>query len=214
VLIGRLDGAPFACQIDFRRRDAARGFVQSSALAHLLRDAGSVQVAAISPQPRVLALVSGVLARLLPHWPFDNSEETGADLGGEPSVVPTDAAIAELTSHPQQDTTIVMVNWLRFRERAAYQRYAKVAVLATHSLRAKIIHGARYQQILIGNGGDPGLDLWHEFVLMQYPGRATFQQMSNLRRYRRALGDRAAGLAVNGQGLVVARPFDAFVWKP
>ena len=48
---------------------------------------------------------------------------------------------------------------------------------------------------------------------MQYPGRATFGHMAALRRYRRALTDREAGLAEYGQGLTVARPHAEFVWR-
>ena len=92
-------------------------------------------------------------------------------------------------------------------------RYGKVAMTTTHSLGAKLLFAARYRQILIGNGGDPGPELWDEFALMQYPGRATFGRMAQLRRYRAALHHREAGLAEYGQGLTVCRPNAEFVWR-
>jgi hypothetical protein len=67
--------------------------------------------------------------------------------------------------------------------------------------------------MLIGNDGDPGAGLWDEFALMQYPGRAAFQKMASLRRYRRGLADREAGLADWGQGLVVSKPAPEFIWR-
>ena len=122
--------------------------------------------------------------------------------------MPTAQTIVALRTHPEQNSPVTMINWLKFREhagykhgeppasgRVAYLRYGKVAMLATHILGAKLILGSRYRQILIGNNGDPGLGLWDEFALMQYPGRATFGRMAALRRYRRALDHREAGLA-------------------
>jgi hypothetical protein len=132
-------------------------------------------------------------------------------------VLPTDEAMHAFLSHPVQTKPVVMVNFLRFRERAqydppgaeplsgqqAYYRYGKVAFDTLHRLRARALFVSRYQQVLIGNGGDPGRDLWDEFAMVRYPGRATFKLMTELRRYRRAMPDRQAGLAENGQGLIV-----------
>jgi hypothetical protein len=109
-----------------------------------------------------------------------------------------------------------MVNWLKFKPedgRAAYYRYGKVALVTTHSIGAKLIYTARYLQILAGNGGDPATGKWDEFALMQYPGRATFARMARLKRYRAGLADREAGLAENGQGLIVTKPAPEFTWR-
>lgn len=227
AFIGAVGDHRHACQFHFRTRREAREFVQSAEHARSAQKLGSLQVAVVSVQPRRIALISNLLAKLLPWVPFDNSVEPGEEPGvGTSSTMPTAAAIAELKAHPQQNKPVVMINWLKFRAEAAYPaamkpasgrtaylRYGKVALLATHSLKAKLIYAARYQQILIGNGGDPATDLWDEFVLMQYPGRSTFTLMASLKRYRRALPHREAGLAENGQGLTVSRPHTEFVWR-
>lgn len=227
AFVGAVGDHRHACQFTFRTRRDAREFVQSAEHVSTAQKLSSMQVAVLSAQPRRIALLSNLLARLLPWAPFDNSVEPGEEPGvGTSGAMPTAAANAALKAHPQQNTPVVMINWLKFRREAAYTttaqpvsgrtaylRYGKVALLATHSLKAKLIYAARYQQILIGSGGEPDADLWDEFVLMQYPGRATFMFMASLKRYRRALPHREAGLTGNGQGLTVSRPHAEFVWR-
>ena len=177
----------------------------------------ALEVIALSAQPRAIRITSAVLARVLPHWPFDNSEDDTEEPGvGTSSVMPTRAAIEELRTHADQTSPVTMLNWLKFKPqsgRAAYYRYGKVALLATHSLGAKLLYAARYLQILIGNSGNPAIGAWDEFALMQYPGRATFGRMARLKRYRAALHHREEGLAENGQGLVVTKPAPEFTWR-
>lgn len=227
AFVGTVGDHRHASQLHFRTRSDARKFFQSAEHASAAQKLSSLQVAVLSVQPRRIALISNLLAKLLPWMPFDNSVEAGEEPGvGTSGIMPTAAALAELKAHPQQNTPVVMINWLKFRREAAYAastrlvsgrtayfRYGKVALLATHSLKAKLLYAARYQQILIGNGGDPGVDLWDEFALMQYPGRATFALMASLKRYRRALHHREAGLTGKGQGLTISRPHAEFVWR-
>ena len=228
VLCGRL--APFAqaARLHFAAPAAARAFVTSPGHAAALAACTALQAAVLGEQPRALALVSGLLARLLPLWPFDNTVEPGEEPGVDTStVMPTSQAIAALRAHPDQATPVVMINWLKFRQvanypagtppvsgRAAYRRYGKVALLTTHSIGAKLVFAARYRFVLVGNGGDPAPGRWDEFALMQYPGRASFGAMASLRRYRRSLEDREAGLAEHGQGLVASLPEPEFTWTP
>lgn len=227
AFVGALGDHRHFCQFHFCTRRDARAFVQSVEHAHAAQKLSALQVAVLSAQPRRIAVISNLLAKLLPWIPFDNAVESGEEPGvGTSSVMPTAAAIAQLKSHPQQNTPVVMINWLKFRREAAYTtstqpvsgrtaylRYGKVALLATHSLKAKLLYAARYQQILVGNAGDPAADLWDEFALMQYPGRATFTLMASLKRYRRALHHREAGLTEKGQGLTISRPHAEFVWQ-
>jgi hypothetical protein len=227
ILCGRIAQFQQACTVHFPERGAARRFVTSEAHRAAVGKCTALQVAALSAQSRLLRFISAAMARVLPHWPFDDTIEPGEEPGVDRStVMPTSAAIAQVRAHPQQDTPVVMINWLKFRPRAAYadgaapvpgqvayHRYGKVALLTTHSLGAKLVLAARYRQILIGHGGDPAAALWDEFALMQYPGRATFGLMASLRRYRRALHHREAGLAEHGQGLAVSRPLPEFVWR-
>lgn len=228
AFVGAVGQRQHACMLRFESRSGARDFLMSAEHAQALDGASDVEVAALNDQPRSLAIFSSLLARILPRLPFDNTVEAGEEPGvGSSGAMPTAAAIAELTAHPQQDTPVVMINWLKFRDtahypagaapvsgRTAYLRYGKVAMAATHSLGAKLLFGARYQQILIGNGGDPAPKLWDEFALMQYPGRATFKFMASLRRYRKSLHHREAGLTERGQGLTISRPCEEFVWRP
>ena len=227
VLCGRIPAFGQACALHFEDRMDARTFLAGSDHALAVDRCVALQVAALSEQPRALKMVSALMAAVLPRWPFDNSiapgEEPGVDVS---TVMPTSKAIAELRGHAQQDVPVTMINWLKFRPQAAYanghapasgrtayHRYGKVAMLTTHSIGAKLIFAARYQQMLIGNGGDPGLGLWDEFALMQYPGRGAFGYMASLARYRAALHHREAGLAEHGQGLTVSVPLPQFTWR-
>jgi hypothetical protein len=193
---------------EFTSGDDALAFVD--ALGHQEFDA--LQVEALSVQPRAIALLSKVLAVVMPRWPFDNATDETEEPGiGTSSVMPTREAIAELRAHPSPEVPVTMVNWLKFRPnggRAAYHRYGKVALVTTHSIGAKLLYAARYLQTLIGNGGDPGPGRWDEFALMRYPGRSAFAHMASLKRYRRALHHREAGLAEQGQGLLVTESLD------
>jgi hypothetical protein len=198
---------------EFRDGNAALAFAESLCKLSL----ATLEVAAVSVQPRAIRITSAVMSRVLPHWPFDNTEENSEEPGvGTSSVMPTHAAIEELRTHADQRSPVTMVNWLKFKPgdgRAAYYRYGKVALVTTHSLGAKLVYAARYLQILIGNGGDPASSKWDEFALMQYPGRETFGRMARLKRYRVALHHREQGLAPNGQGLVVTKPAPEFTWR-
>ena len=226
VLCGRIQHFGRALTLHFGSREAALDFITSPAHAQAVASCTALQVAVISEQPKILGLLSAVFARLMPIWPFDNTIESGEEPGIGTSTMPTAQTIAAVRTHPDQSSPVTMINWLKFRERADYQHgeppasgraayllYGKVAMTTTHSLGAKLIFASRYRQILVGNNGDPGLGLWDEFALMQYPGRATFGRMAQLRRYRRALNHRAAGLAEYGQGLTLSRPAPEFTWK-
>lgn len=228
-LCGRIAQFEHACRIHFPSRAAASSFVASDGHRAAVGRCTALQVAVLSEQPRLLSVISDAMAVVLPHWPFNDAVEPGEESGVDVStVMPTSQALSALRTHPEQNVPVVMINWLKFRPQAAYangaasasvsgqtayRRYGKVALVATHSLGAKLIFAGRYQQILIGHAGDPGLGLWDEFALMQYPGRTTFGRMASLRRYRRALHHREAGLAEYGQGLTVSRPLPGFVWS-
>lgn len=212
VVVGKLPDFEHNAQFEFHRREQALAFVQSPPHADAAGKATAFELAVISKQLAAVALLARALAVLAPRLPIDNTLEPGDEPGlGTSSVMPSVAAVAALKSHPQQDTPLVMVNWLKFRQKAAYYRYGKVALVTAHHLGARLLYAARYQQLLIGNGGDPAVDRWDEFALMQYPGRAAFVTMAAMRRYRRALPDREAGLAEHGQALTLTQPHPDFV---
>jgi uncharacterized protein (DUF1330 family) len=214
VLIGSQPRYDHACLLEFRTGAGVSAFVGSPAHNAALDGLAKVELTVLNAQPRAVGIMSALFARALPLWPFDNAEDPGEEPGvGTSGVMPSREAIAELKSHPDPASTVTMINWLQFRDQAAYYRYGKVALVTTHSIGAKLIYACRYRQVLIGNGGDPGLGRWHEFALMQYPGRAGFVRMTALRRYRAALHHREAGLTGQGQALTVSRPLDRFVWR-
>lgn len=222
TLIGPVPALRHCARVHFRRRADALALVSGAAHEALFAQARQLEVTAIGEQPRASRFVVRLMALALPHWPlFDNAIDPRPEPGiGSSSVMPTQAAYEAFLAHPDPQKHLVMVNWLRFRERAqyadgestdreavsgqsAYYRYGRIAFLALHSLGARALFVGRYQQILIGNGGDPGVGQWHEFVLVEYPGRAAFKRMTSLQRYRAGLHHRAAGLSESGQGLVV-----------
>lgn len=221
LLIGRMPLYGYCCRVHFRSRTDALRHVQDAAHGRLLGNASQVKLSVVSEEPSKVRPMIWLMSALLPHWPFDNSTEEGPEPGTGTSIMPTESDVETMLAHPQQHSPVVMVNWLRFRPQAvyesqpavslsgqdAYYRYGKVAFAAIHHLKGKALFVSRYQQVLIGNQGDPGLGLWHDFVLARYPGRATFKHMASLRRYRRALSHRAAGLADYGQGLVVSESY-------
>ena len=217
ILCGRVARHAHAASLHVRSLAAARACVDDPAFHAALGRAGSRQVAVLSEQPRALRIASAMMARVLPLWPFDNTLAEGEEPGvGTSTVMPTAETIAGLPSHPDQRSPITMINWLKFKPgggREAYHRYGKVAMTTTHSIGAKLVFAARYRQILVGNGGDPGLKQWDEFALMQYPGREKFGYMAQLARYRAGLADREAGLAEYGQGLTLSRPRPEFTWR-
>jgi uncharacterized protein (DUF1330 family) len=223
VLIGRLPLYRHCARLHFPVRARALAMVRSAAHAELFAQASALQVAVLNGQPRASRVVIGLMALALPRWPFfDNSTDASSEPGIGTGIMPTQKDYDAFLTHPDPQHPIVMVNWLRFRERAqyapgdggdtppvsgqaAYYRYGKVAFAVLHSLGARAGFVSRYQQILIGNDGEPGEGLWHEFVMVEYPGRAAFRRMTALRRYRAALHHRAAGLDEHGQGLVVTQ---------
>jgi hypothetical protein len=223
VLIGPLPLYRHCARLHFPLRTRALAMVRSAAHAQLFAQASALQVAVLNEQPRASRVVIGLMALALPRWPFfDNRTDASPEPGLGSSIMPTQADYDAFLAHPQPEHSIVMVNWLRFRARAqyaqgadadtlpvsgqtAYYRYGKVAFAVLHSLGARAHFVSRYQQVLIGNGGEPGEGLWHEFAMVEYPGRAGFKRMTSLRRYRATLHHRAAGLDEAGQGLVVTQ---------
>lgn len=222
VLIGNLPLYSHCACLHFPTRRAALALVQSAPHAALFESAEALQVVVISEQPKLAKWVIALMSVVLPRLRFDNRVDHSPEPGIGTSIMPTESALQAFLAHPDQRRPIVMVNWLRFRPQAqyapgasegaapvsgktAYYRYGKVAFKTLHSLGAHAFFVSRYQQMLIGHGGDPAPKLWDEFVLVRYPSRAAFKHMTSLYRYRAALHHRTAGLDEGGQGLVVSR---------
>jgi len=122
------------------------------------------------------------------------------------SVRPTEEQLAALAKSGLEGP-IVMVNLLRFRERAAYeagtaeagqnlsgraayQRYGATALKCVLETGGQIVWGGQQEMVAIGGKADE----WDEVVCVRYPSRAAFLEMIDRPDYRAALYHRDAGL--------------------
>jgi len=123
-----------------------------------------------------------------------------------PAIEPTPAQIERMRQDAGRPDKIVMINLLRYRERAeypagfaaepcsgreAYQRYAAVAVGKVAAAGGKIVWMAQAKQAVIAPEGET----WHDAVLVEYPSRAAFLQMISDPEYEAAAPHRTAALA-------------------
>ena len=121
----------------------------------------------------------------------------------ENRVVPDRAQRAEL-ARPGPDGPIVMVNLLRYRERAqypdgrdahlsgrdAYQRYGRLFVPLLHDVGGRLLFSGSVSFLTIGVVES----LWDEVALAEYPSRMVFVQMTSTPAYREIAVHREAGL--------------------
>ncbi len=122
------------------------------------------------------------------------------------SVMPTEEQLAALAKSGLEGA-IVMVNLLRYRERAAYdagaaeagqnlsgraayQRYGATALKCVLETGGQITWGGQQELVVIGGKDDE----WDEVVCVRYPSRAAFLEMVERPDYRAALYHRDAGL--------------------
>ena len=122
------------------------------------------------------------------------------------SVMPTPEQLDAL-ARSRLEGAIVMVNLLRFRERAAYgagtaeagenlsgraayQRYGATALKCVLEAGGQIAWGGQQEMVVIGDATDE----WDEVVCVRYPSRAAFLAMTDRPEYRAALYHRDAGL--------------------
>ena len=133
------------------------------------------------------------------------------------SIVPEREALIEIARMPDAGP-VVMLNMLRFRERAeypegsghdscsgreAYRRYTKAAARHFEPLGGRLVWLGRVERVLIG----PGNESWDEVFLAQYPSRRAFVQMVTDREYLAITVHRTAALA--DSRLIAMRPQDA-----
>jgi uncharacterized protein (DUF1330 family) len=111
---------------------------------------------------------------------------------------------------PVADGPIVMVNLLRFRDRAqypdgrdadvtgrtAYQRYGVVVAGMALAMGGRILFVGRPRALVIGTVDDA----WEEVAVVEYPSRRAFLQMIDSPEYQAANVHREAGLS--GQILI------------
>lgn len=122
------------------------------------------------------------------------------------SVMPTQDQL-EAFAKSSLEGAIVMVNLLRFRDRAAYeagaaerdenlsgraayQRYGATALKCVLEAGGQITWGGQQEMVVIGGRHDE----WDEVVCVRYPSRVAFLEMIDRPDYRAALYHRDAGL--------------------
>ena len=115
----------------------------------------------------------------------------------------TDAQLAALTE-PGPEGPIVMVNLLKFRERAvyedgsdghltgreAYQRYAAAIGKLIRVYGGRFIFAGDVTHLMIGQADE----IWDEVALAEYPDRAAFMAMIEDPAFQAASHHREAGL--------------------
>ena len=122
------------------------------------------------------------------------------------ALYPTSDQIQTLLTGPP-DGPVVMVNLLRFKERAdapdegmsgeeAYRRYADEMIAFVESKGGRVIWSGRVDSQVIGAGAEP----FHMVGLVEYPSRQVFVEIATDPHVQQIGIHRAAGL--EGQWLV------------
>ena len=117
-----------------------------------------------------------------------------------PIVNPTPERMEAFEGAAQDDGPIVMVNLLRFRERAdyaeggsgkeAYARYSKAVVPLVWEVGGQVLWMGKVRDALIAPAGES----WDEVVLVHYPGRRAFLRMVRSDSYQAIMHHRTAAL--------------------
>jgi uncharacterized protein (DUF1330 family) len=121
----------------------------------------------------------------------------------ENRVYPDRAQTDELRRHGERGP-IVMVNLLKFRERAqypdgrdphlsgreAYHRYGAAFAPLLHAIGGRIVFVGDVTFLTLGRVES----LWDEVALAEYPSREVFLRLTESPEYREIAVDRAAGL--------------------
>jgi uncharacterized protein (DUF1330 family) len=123
-----------------------------------------------------------------------------------PAVEPTPAQMQRLLRDIAQPGPVVMINLLRYRERAdyppgfdaqpcsgheAYQRYVAVAAVKVAEAGGNILWMGAVKTSVIAPEGEE----WDDAILVQYPSRAAFMEMVSRPDYQAAAPHRTAALA-------------------
>jgi uncharacterized protein (DUF1330 family) len=121
------------------------------------------------------------------------------------SVEPTPDQIQAFLKSEDDGSPVVMVNLLRYRDRAAYppdfdaepcsgreayQRYSAVALQRIASVGGQVLWLGDVRATVIA----PAEEQWHDAVLVQYPTRQAFFDMIAQPEYNAAVPHRSAAL--------------------
>lgn len=122
----------------------------------------------------------------------------------ENRVYPEPEQLQRLRGYKEADGPIVMVNLLKFRDRAhypdgsdahlsgrdAYVRYARAVAGLVESVGGKVLFAGAVTSLTLGRVDE----LWDEVALAEYPSRADFLRMMMSPELRAIEVHRAAGL--------------------
>jgi uncharacterized protein (DUF1330 family) len=123
-----------------------------------------------------------------------------------PSIEPSPEQLQKFIAETPDETPIVMINLLRYRDRAeyppasaaepcsgreAYQRYGAGVTPMVAEVGGKILWLGNVKRTVIGPGGEE----WDDAVLVQYPSRTAFLTMVTRSDYQKVAMHRTAALA-------------------
>lgn len=86
---------------------------------------------------------------------------------------------------------VVMVNLVRFRDRAEYQRYSELTMPLIKARGGTVLWAGNAEGAAFG---DAERNKWDYVVLVRYPSRAAFLDMMTSAEYEKANAHREAGL--------------------
>ena len=118
-------------------------------------------------------------------------------------IAPTKEQIQALVDS-ELETPVVMLNLLKFADRAeagdgpsagsgreSYARYGERVRSMLEQAGARVLFQGRADSVVIGGEGDD----WDSVILVEYPSRKAFLEMTSTPKYREVSKDRTAGLA-------------------
>jgi uncharacterized protein (DUF1330 family) len=123
-----------------------------------------------------------------------------------PSIEPSAEQLQRLVADATEESPIVMINLLRYRDRAeypagasadscsgreAYQRYGASVMPLLAEAGGGIVWRGSVRQTVIGPDGEH----WDDAILVQYPSRKAFLDMVSRPAYQKAAIHRTAALA-------------------
>jgi uncharacterized protein (DUF1330 family) len=115
---------------------------------------------------------------------------------------PTKEQIEALVNS-ELETPVVMLNLLKFADRTAgngddaqsgrdsYARYGDRVRSMLEQVGGRVLWQGRADSVVIGGEGDD----WDGVILVEYPSRAAFLEMTSSPKYQEVSKDRTAGLA-------------------
>ena len=121
----------------------------------------------------------------------------------ESAIHPTEEQIKRLIEEYPQETPVVMINILRFKERvdssqeegkAAYERYGKNVLPYLKRVGARLLWRGNVRNIIIGKEKHPP----HVVLLVEYPSVSKFVEMITNPEYIKIANDRTIALEYGG----------------